>query len=67
MTTTKRWYQSRMIRFNIATGMVMIGGEFLAITDTLPPEWQALARMTLSAVIAVGNVILRFDTETAIA
>lgn len=62
----KRWYQSRTLWFNIATGMVGLGTELLAVVELVPDDWQSLLRAALIIVTALGNAILRFLTSQPI-
>jgi hypothetical protein len=59
----KRWWQSKTVWFNVATGLIGIGTEAAALVDAVPEGWQETARLGLVALVAVGNVILRLVTS----
>ena len=62
----KAWWRSKTIWANVGMALVAVGTEFLALVEFIPPEQQFIARLSVTAFIAVGNVILRTVTYEAI-
>lgn len=58
----KVWWQSRTIWANIGMALVAVGTEFLALIEFTPEEYQFVARLSVTALIAVGNIVLRTVT-----
>lgn len=56
----KPWYKSRAVWFNV---IVAAAGALVAIPNLLPAWGYAIA----TVIVAVVNVLIRFDTDTAIA
>lgn len=62
----KRWWRSKTIWFNIATGIVAFANELAAIVELLPDTYQPPVRIALIGINAVGNVWLRGRTYQGI-
>lgn len=59
---SKPWYQSKTIIFNIVSAIVAAAGILAAPQSGLPP----IAIKIFSGLITVGNIALRFQTDSAI-
>jgi len=53
----KKWWQSKTVWFNVGSALVLIGNEIAG--KLIPTEYA-------TAVVLVGNVILRFVTTQAV-
>lgn len=56
----KKWYKSKTIIFNTVAAIVLIGTELSGMN--LPPKTLEI----IGTVVAIGNVILRFNTAKQI-
>ena len=61
-TESKKWYTSRTLWVNIVAFIATITGIF-GLDLGLDPETQATF---VAAIMSVVNIVLRFDTKTAI-
>lgn len=55
---TKPWYTSKTILFNLASGIALAVATWMGSVGELAPY--------AAAVLAIGNFLLRFTTNTAI-
>ena len=62
----KPWYQSKTIWANIGFALGAVGTEFLTLVEFIPTEHQFTARLAVTTVIALGNIILRTVTYEGI-
>lgn len=62
----KYWWKSRTIWFNIVMAVVELASELAAVVELLPDEYRTPSRIVLTAVVAVGNTVLRFKTDQGV-
>tara|TARA_R110000772_G_scaffold118963_2_gene224881 strand:- start:517 stop:720 length:204 start_codon:yes stop_codon:yes gene_type:complete len=60
LTDVKSMFASTTVWFNAVSLVVMLSE---ALADVLPPDWTPI----FGVVVTVGNVLLRFKTNSAIA
>lgn len=62
----KKWYKSRTIWFNLATALVIASAEIAPLLDVVAPETQVELRTYVILASVIGNLILRFLTESRV-